>query len=141
MWSLFYSEIRDSRIWTQYWNKFVFTLLVYKVDTHILFPGLFPKSFGLQIIIIFSSWILFNDLTKSQMKSNGCYQLCLVFIRNVIEIKCNAHTKTENTKCHGILSKYSISPLRISQSVTCGRVGGFLRVLRFPPPIKLTDTI
>ena len=52
------------------------------------------------------------------MKSNGCYQLCLVSIRNVIGIKCNAHTKTENTKCHGILSKYippqnkSVSDLR-----------------------------
>ena len=25
--------------------------------------------------------------------------------------------------------------------VTCGRLGGFLRVRQFPPPIKLTATI
>jgi hypothetical protein len=36
---------------------------------------------------------------------------------------------------------YSIQHYVINLSVTCGQVGGFLRVLRFPLPTKLTATI
>jgi hypothetical protein len=96
---------------------------------HLSSPPLFS---GIRVVFCRSLFVLFLlamswwwfELTASVVKGTNCIGSC----------KSNYHTIT--TTPTDLLSKYKIlfvSDLR--------QVGGFLWVLQFPPPIKLTPTI
>jgi hypothetical protein len=58
---------------------------------------------------------------------------------NIVEVRQSATKVVSSNPVHGEV--YSMQPYVIKFVSDLRQVGGFLRVLQFPPPIKLTATI